>query len=188
MSTILFDFVLAALVHSINCIALIIDTYIFSQDRLLQRFKQQSRLVQKLAVICVVVPLWVSPLIPQLRFDANRTVTILIGTGLLIGGVALIGLAFTKIGTIPSIRPESNLLSTGVYGLVRHPIYAGTILAFGGLSLLFHALVSLAYWPIAVLLYYRMIVVEERRLMREYGDAYAAYRKKVRARLIPFLF
>ena len=188
MPTTLFDFIPVILVLAINCGAIIIDTYIFSQDRLLQRFRKQSRFVQKLAVIFVVVPLLVSPLIPQPRFDADRSVTLVIGTVFLSAGVILIGLAFSKIGAVPSIRQESNLLSTGVYGLVRHPIYAGTILTFGGLSILFHALISLAYWPIVVLLYYMMIVVEERRLVREYGEAYIAYRKKVRTRLIPFLF
>lgn len=187
MSTLLFDFILAALVLLINCIAIIIDTYIFSQDHLLQQFKKQPPFVQKFAVIFVVVPLFISPLVPQFRFEADRFVTLPAGTVFVIVGAGLIGLAFTKIGVIPSFRQQSKLLSTGVYGLVRHPIYSGTVLAFLGLSVLFHAWVSLAYWPVAVLLYYMMIAVEERRLIMEYGDEYAAYQTKVKARLIPFL-
>lgn len=187
MSTIFIDFILAALVLLINGIAIIIDTYIFSQDQLLQQFKKQSLMVQKSAVIFVVVPLFIAPLVPQLRFGVNWVVTLPVGVVLVGLGAILIGLAFTKIGAVPSIRPESHLISTGVYGLVRHPIYSGTILAFLGVCILFQAWVALAYWPVAVLLYYLMIVVEERRLVIEYGDEYVSYQAKVRARLIPFL-
>jgi protein-S-isoprenylcysteine O-methyltransferase Ste14 len=182
-----YDFIFVTLVLSINMFAIAFDTWLFSHPQILRRFKQLPSFIQKQAVIFVVVPLFVSPLLPQLRFDISPVIVISLGCVLSVAGGALIGGAFTKIGVIPSVRLQSNLLTTGVYGLVRHPIYSGTLLAFLGLSLAFQALVSLLYWPLAVLLYLIMIVTEERVLVTEYGAEYVSYQAKVKARLLPFI-
>lgn len=76
--------------------------------------------------------------------------------------------------------------TTGIYGLVRHPIYLGwllmvlaepTMTATRGVF----AFVSCAYLVIA-------IPLEEASLAATAGPAYAEYRRTVRARLIPFLW
>jgi protein-S-isoprenylcysteine O-methyltransferase Ste14 len=95
-------------------------------------------------------------------------------------------LAFLKIGAVPSLRERSALITTGVYGLVRHPIYAGTILTFLGVILFFEAMIPLLYFPISVGLYFIMTVYEEKSLMAEYGREYNEYQKKVRKRIIPY--
>lgn len=182
-----FDFLLATLVLSLNMIAIVFDTYLFSHPQILQRFRQLPRFIQKQAVTFVVVPLFVSPLLPQLRFDISPVIAISLGSMVFIAGGALIGGAFTKIGIIPSVRQKSNLLTTGVYSLVRHPIYSGTLLAFLGLGLIFQALVSVLYWPLAVLLYLIMVVAEERLLVAEYGAEYVSYQAKVKGRLLPVI-
>ena len=76
--------------------------------------------------------------------------------------------------------------TTGIYGLVRHPIYLGWVLmvlaeptmtATRGVF----AFVSCAYLVIA-------IPLEEASLAATAGPSYAEYRKAVRARLVPFLW
>ena len=180
------DAIFATLVLSINMAAIAFDTYLFSHPRILQRFKQLPAFIQKQAVTIVVVPLFVSPLIPQPRF-VSSPVIVFLGSMLIAAGGALIGGAFTKIGVIPSVRQKSNLLTTGVYGLVRHPIYSGTLFAFLGLGLIFRALVSVLYWPLAVLLYLIMVGAEERSLVAEYGAEYVNYQSKVKGRLFPLI-
>jgi protein-S-isoprenylcysteine O-methyltransferase Ste14 len=75
---------------------------------------------------------------------------------------------------------------TGPYGLVRHPIYLAWIAfvflapTMNGTRLVFAA-VSSAYLLIAV-------PFEERDLHRSFGDAYAAYARKVRWRVLPFVY
>jgi len=182
-----YDSIFAILVLSINMFAIAFDTYLFSHPQILQRFKQLPSFVQKQAVTFVVAPLFVSPLLPQLRFDVSPVIAISLGCMLFVAGGALIGGAFTKIGVIPSVRLQSNLLTTGVYGLVRHPIYSGTLLAFLGLSLTFQALVPLLYWPLSVLFYLVMVMAEERLLVAEYGAEYVSYQSKVKGRLLPFI-
>ncbi len=100
-------------------------------------------------------------------------------------GIIHIGGALTKIGSVPSIRSKSVVLTGGVYRLVRHPIYSSTLWAFLGLSLITKASVSLFYWPVAFGLYYMMAILEEQRLLVEYEEEYRAYQSRVKGRLIP---
>ncbi len=181
------DFLLVILVLSISIAAMLVDMYIFSYEHWLNRFKKLPVFIQKQAMTLVVAPLLLSPLLPQLRWHAPFGITLSLGAVLGIAGAALIAGAFTKIGVVPSIRAKSNLLTTGVYGLVRHPIYSGTLLAFLGVSLMSQAWVSTLYWPIAVFLYLLLASLEERQLMTEYGEEYITYKSRVKARLIPFI-
>lgn len=76
--------------------------------------------------------------------------------------------------------------TTGVYGLVRHPIYLGWVLmVFGEPTMTatrgVFAVVSTLYLIVA-------IPLEERSLAATAGPAYDEYRKAVRSRLIPFIW
>lgn len=78
------------------------------------------------------------------------------------------------------------LQTTGVYGLVRHPIYFGWILfVFGAphmtLTRFVFACVSTAYLAAA-------IPFEERGLLDTFGPDYAAYQDRVRSRMLPYLY
>ena len=79
------------------------------------------------------------------------------------------------------------MVDTGLYGVVRHPMYMSTLLLFMSMPLVLGSVISfaimLAYIPIIA----RRIRNEEQVL--EQGLAgYAAYRKKVRWRLLPFVW
>jgi protein-S-isoprenylcysteine O-methyltransferase Ste14 len=80
-----------------------------------------------------------------------------------------------------------RVVDTGAYGIVRHPMYAGCIPLLVGMCLWLGsyaaALLSLALLALVVL----RILVEERFLKRELSG-YDAYTRKVRNRLIPFLW
>ncbi|CAN5842497.1 isoprenylcysteine carboxylmethyltransferase family protein [soil metagenome] len=83
-------------------------------------------------------------------------------------------------------RTDPILETRGVYGLVRHPVYFGwTLLVFGAPDLtctrLVFALVSTLYLMIA-------IPFEERSLLETFGPAYASYQRKVRWRIVPWVY
>jgi protein-S-isoprenylcysteine O-methyltransferase Ste14 len=106
------------------------------------------------------------------------------GVWLIARGVSAIdGLELAGIRTASTTAP---LQARGVYGLVRHPIYLGTVLAvFGfprmtGDRLLF-AVFVLAYLAIGVLW-------EERSLERAFGAEYRSYKQRVRWRIVPYLY
>jgi len=82
---------------------------------------------------------------------------------------------------------RQTVISTGVYGVVRHPMYAGAVLLLVGMPLWLesYAAALLAGVPIATLAV--RILFEEQFLRREL-QGYDAYAERVRYRLIPFLW
>jgi protein-S-isoprenylcysteine O-methyltransferase Ste14 len=82
---------------------------------------------------------------------------------------------------------QHRVVSTGVYGFVRHPMYLGAALLFVGAPLLLGSTAGLALGGAMTLLLAARIVGEERVLAQEL-DGYAEYRRKVRYRLLPFLW
>jgi protein-S-isoprenylcysteine O-methyltransferase Ste14 len=82
---------------------------------------------------------------------------------------------------------KQRVVSTGVYGFVRHPMYLGGILLFIGGPVL---LGSLYGFFIGVLISFLLVgrIVGEERMLEEELEGYADYRKKVKYRLIPFIW
>jgi len=85
------------------------------------------------------------------------------------------------------VQEGQRVVDTGLYGLVRHPMYFATLLLFLSMPLVLGSPISfvvmLAYVPIIA----ARIHGEEALLEREL-DGYKAYKKKVRYRLIPFIW
>ena len=89
-----------------------------------------------------------------------------------------------KMQEIHRTEGTPKLITTGIYRWVRHPVYTGTLLAFllTPEMTLDRALVVLS----TVLYLIFAIPVEEKKLIRQFGDAYLEYRYRVPA-LIPFV-
>ncbi len=89
-------------------------------------------------------------------------------------------------GTPMSQKNEPELVTSGPYRLVRHPIYSGVLLAGVGTA------VALSWqWLIAVALagvyFIYSATVEERNLTTQFPDTYPAYRRSSKM-LVPFIF
>jgi protein-S-isoprenylcysteine O-methyltransferase Ste14 len=107
-------------------------------------------------------------------------------------GLALIalGLAFgltarslmSRAGTSPNpLVPSTALVETGPFRLSRNPLYVSMVLVFGGLAFLLRTPWALVLMPVAIaVVQVWAIVPEERYLAERFGDAYAAYRARVR--------
>lgn len=88
-------------------------------------------------------------------------------------------------GTPMSQKDEPELVTSGPYRLVRHPIYSGILVAGLGTA------VALSwYWLLAVLLgaiyFLYSAIVEERYLAEQFPDAYPAYKRSTKM-LVPFI-
>jgi protein-S-isoprenylcysteine O-methyltransferase Ste14 len=75
-------------------------------------------------------------------------------------------------------------VNTGPYRFIRHPGYAGTILAFLGGGLALGSWLGMAPLALLVLLFARRTIMEDRMLRREL-DGYEAYAGQVRYRIVP---
>ena len=78
------------------------------------------------------------------------------------------------------------MVDTGVYRLIRHPIYAGNLLICGGMALWLGSYAALAGVSVLLVATVGRIVIEEAHL-RANLPGYGDYAKRVRGRLIPFL-
>ncbi|MBR3866747.1 MAG: isoprenylcysteine carboxylmethyltransferase family protein [Butyricicoccus sp.] len=85
------------------------------------------------------------------------------------------------------VQEGQKVVDTGLYGIVRHPMYSATILLFLSMPLVLGSAVAfLAFLPYPLLLVLR-IRSEEALLERELAG-YRAYKQRVKYRLIPFLW
>ncbi len=80
-----------------------------------------------------------------------------------------------------------KVISTGLYGIVRHPMYSGGVLLFMSVPLLLGSMYGLAIGALLIIVVAARSIGEEKMLRREL-DGYDQYMKKVKWRLIPFLF
>jgi protein-S-isoprenylcysteine O-methyltransferase Ste14 len=109
--------------------------------------------------------------------------------------IAAIGLGFTwwariHLGTLWSGRvtrkPDHHIIDTGPYGIVRHPIYTGILIAIIATVLLRPGPFGLAGAALLAVSFVVKARLEERFLMQELGaDAYDGYRRRV-PMLVPF--
>jgi protein-S-isoprenylcysteine O-methyltransferase Ste14 len=95
----------------------------------------------------------------------------------------------TYLSTLVRIQSERKqyVISTGVYGFVRHPLYFGCMLMMIGGPLLLGSLYGLLLTALGMLAIVVRILGEE-KLLAEELEGYAEYRQKVTYRLIPFIW
>jgi len=80
-----------------------------------------------------------------------------------------------------------TLITDGIFGLVRHPLYLGRIIGHFGFALLFGSLWRAVLMAISAACFLLRIRAEEELLIEEFGDAYHEYRKHTK-QLIPFIY
>jgi len=82
---------------------------------------------------------------------------------------------------------HQTVIYTGVYGIIRHPMYAGSVPMMVGISLWLESYTAALLASVPSGLLVLRILIEEQFLKREL-EGYEAYTEKVRYRLIPFLW
>lgn len=106
-----------------------------------------------------------------------------------------VGLLFTvwarrHLGTnwsgIVTVKQNHELVTTGPYVLVRHPIYTGLLLAFAGGAMARGDLRGLLAVLVVLAALWRKLRLEEHWMREQFGDQYLAYSARVCA-LVPFL-
>jgi protein-S-isoprenylcysteine O-methyltransferase Ste14 len=104
------------------------------------------------------------------------------GLGLTAAGVMLAIWARWHIGqnwsAVVSIRADHELIGTGPYRTMRHPIYTGILLALAGTGLLAGEMRVLMAFGIAWTAFYLKARKEEAWLAREFGEEFAAHARK----------
>jgi protein-S-isoprenylcysteine O-methyltransferase Ste14 len=103
---------------------------------------------------------------------------ILVGIGAFVAGIG----DFTRAGTpVPTDQPTTALVTSGIHGRTRNPIYVGMFLTYLGIGV-----AAASPWllvlvlPLAVVMRYGVVAREEAYLERRFGDGYRDYKGRVR--------
>ncbi len=123
------------------------------------------------------------------RMSGPDSIAAIIGVILCLAGVALAVSARTYIGRnwgMPmSLREGHELVTSGPYAYIRHPIYSGILLLTVG-SAIAASPMWLALFVVCLVYFVYAARVEERDMTKQFPDAYPAYRRRTKM-LIPFV-
>lgn len=93
----------------------------------------------------------------------------------------------TYLSRTVEIQKEQKIIETGLYGIVRHPMYSSTILLFLSLPLVLGS-----FFSFIIFLIYPAIMVkrikDEEKVLEKGLAGYAEYKRRVKYRLIPFVW
>ncbi|MFC1785470.1 methyltransferase family protein [Candidatus Neomarinimicrobiota bacterium] len=104
--------------------------------------------------------------------------------------ILLISGIFAKYGlgiVFGEVREKPEVIEKGVFKIVRHPIYLGSILLYLGLILLTCSIASAILWIIIIIFYFYISKYEEKLMIKEFGKKYTNYMERV-PMLIPIKF
>lgn len=154
----------------------------------------ETRAVQRVAivgtVVSVVAVLVVSALDHRFGWSQVPTAVIVVGLVLVAFGLTLAQLVVIQnryaAATI-TVEAEQKVVSTGLYGVVRHPMYVGALIMMAGTPL---ALDS--YWGLVAVIpglaVLALRIVDEENMLRDELDGYREYLEKVHYRLVPYVW
>lgn len=101
-------------------------------------------------------------------------VLMFLGGAAMLAGLIILGKAWKQIH-----RAGGQLVTSGLYGRVRHPQYSGLFLIISGMFVQWPTIVTAAMVPALLLMYYRLARREEREMEGQYGPAYISYVQEV---------
>lgn len=85
------------------------------------------------------------------------------------------------------VEDGQQVISTGLYGIVRHPMYFATVIMFLAIPLILGS-----FWGVLPFLLYPVIIIvriiDEERLLSKELCGYEEYKERVKYRLIPFIW
>jgi len=110
---------------------------------------------------------------------------VLVAVGL--GVVVLVIIQNNHAATTVRVEEGQTVVSTGLYGLVRHPMYTGNLIMMVGIPLAVGSYWGLVF-VVAGLIVLASRIRDEEKLLREELTGYREYTQKVRYRLVPSMW
>ena len=118
--------------------------------------------------------------------------------------VSLVGIALVVVGGFFSVMgraqlvgygsgvlhidEDHQLITSGIYGVIRHPIYSGGLVGVVGLYMAFNSIILMFGVALLYFLVVRhRLIFEEEMLTEEFGDQYREYMKNTK-RLFPYIY
>jgi protein-S-isoprenylcysteine O-methyltransferase Ste14 len=153
-----------------------------------------SRAAHLLPLLIAAVLLWIrgDPQDSWLfqHFLRPGVTTFWLGTAITAAGLAFSAWARVHLGrnwsATVTVKQDHELIRTGPYAIVRHPIYTGVLFGIIGTALAIGQWRGVVAVVIVLVAFWRKLRIEERWMSETFGEEYRRYRARTRA-LIPFL-
>ena len=149
-----------------------------------------QKIIQALAAPLFVAAMVVPSLDHRFGWSHVPVAMVIAGDAMLVLSFAIIFFVFKENSYAAAtirVEAEQRVISTGLYGMVRHPMYAGGVLFFAATPLAlgsFWGLIEVI--PVCAVLVARLL--NEERYLSANLPGYDAYRRQVRYRLVPFVW
>ncbi|VVC75431.1 hypothetical protein AQUSIP_07210 [Aquicella siphonis] len=149
-------------------------------------FKHLDKYVVTQRILIGVMPL--ATLFARINLHLGGLVS---GIILSAAGLSILAIAARQLGPAltPTIKPahEGQMVTSGLYGIVRHPMYGGAILFSMGWSILWGSVLAMLLTLLLGLLFVIKLKMEEKLLCETY-PGYAGYQARVTKKIIPYIY
>jgi protein-S-isoprenylcysteine O-methyltransferase Ste14 len=149
-----------------------------------------QKIIQAVLSLFFILLILIPSLDHRFHWSSVPAYLVVIGDVFVVLGLSMIFLVFREnsyTSVIIEVSDEQKVISTGPYGIVRHPMYAGALL-----MLFFTPLALGSFWGLLaafpMLAAIALRLLGEERFLAENLPGYDKYRQKVRYRLIPFIW
>jgi protein-S-isoprenylcysteine O-methyltransferase Ste14 len=152
--------------------------------------ERSQQITQTFAAIFFILLLLVPPFDFRFHWSTVPWFLVLISNGFVIVGLSIVFVVFREnsyTSAIIEVNASQEVISTGPYHVVRHPMYSGALLmllftpmALGSFFGVFF------FFPILLIIMFRLI--KEEKFLAKNLVGYLDYMKKTRRRLIPFIW
>jgi protein-S-isoprenylcysteine O-methyltransferase Ste14 len=126
-------------------------------------------------------------LLPKPQF----VISVFGGALFLLGFAIVLAAIYQNSFAVPIVEDQTErgqtLVDTGLYGVVRHPLYLGMLPFLAGIALWLESYASLIAVSVLLSVLVARIIVEE-KVLRKTLPGYVEYMRKVRYRLVPFVW
>ena len=90
-----------------------------------------------------------------------------------------IGMLLVIFGWKEIFNGKGKLVTTGIYRYIRHPQYLGFLVITLGLNVWWLTIITLALWPVVIVVYYKLAKTEEKDAEEKFGEEYLKYKRRV---------
>jgi protein-S-isoprenylcysteine O-methyltransferase Ste14 len=154
----------------------------------------ETEKAQKVYLIFSIITCFLIFLIPGLDFRfhwSNMPLwLVIISVVIMITGYIMFFLVMVQnsyASRVIEIQDEQKLIDTGLYSVVRHPMYLAATILFGVVPLIlgsYYGMIPVIFFPVLLIIR----ILNEEKVLRKNLPGYEDYMKKVRYRLIPFIW
>jgi protein-S-isoprenylcysteine O-methyltransferase Ste14 len=156
--------------------------------------RAETRTVQKFIIVgafaALVAMMVLSALDHRFGWSSVPPVVALIGDVLVVAGIGIAMLVVIQnsyAAATVTVEADQPVISSGLYGLVRHPMYVGNVIMMLGIPLALGSYWGLVLVSPGILVLVFRILDEERTLVAEL-DGYRDYTQRVHYRLLPYVW